>query len=297
MNVNQPWKKSKLSINSWKKLWTAITLAWVLLWVTSKWVQSQNLQNLDSTQHQKDMFIPYTNKVTTSNTIYMDNGDNWNKEYDLLDITTPPDTIVPPPDTIPNTSNVSTTSWFNAFEASITHQWNARLRDYANFWLDFKLWKKQRLQLWYSGMNEFTQNLEWYFGRHVPNIWISGIPKFKAIGVVKTTADGILDAKYGLRYIVSDQAWVDYWRVDVAWNSTWASATFFLGKNIGNKWTNVEVLTDLQFNGKDKKVLAPFTEFQVNQTIAKWFNVFTRWEVIWANYKGGTYLLWVSKLF
>jgi hypothetical protein len=192
---------------------------------------------------------------------------------------------------------ISLTTWFNALETSVDHTWNARIRNYANVWLDVKLWENEALQLWYSGMNEFTQNLEWYFGRHVPNIWISGIPKFKAIGVVKTTADGILDAKYGLRYIVSDQAWVDYWRVDVAWNSTWASATFFLGKNIGNKWTNVEVLTDLQFNGKDKKVLAPFTEFQVNQTIAKWFNVFTRWEVIWANYKGGTYLLWVSKSF
>jgi hypothetical protein len=32
----------------------------------------------------------------------------------------------------------------------------------------------------------------------------------KAIGVIKTTADGVVDSKYGLRYLVSDEMGIDY---------------------------------------------------------------------------------------
>lgn len=198
-------------------------------------------------------------------------------------------------DTTSTTPVVKFSTWFNTLQTWITNEWNARIRNVANFWLDVKLWKKETLQLWYFGMNEFTQNLEGYFGRHVPNIWLTGMPKLKAIGIVKTTADGVLDAKYGLRYLVSDQMGVDYWRLDVAGNKNGASATFFLWKNIGKKWTNLEMLSDIQFDGQNKKFLAPFTEIQINQQIAKWFNVFMRGEIPGVKYNEGTYLLWVSK--
>jgi len=259
MSFNTPWNNEKKRVNSWKKFWATLALAWALLSTTPQEAKSQE-SNIDNTIN--------TTEISVSDTTHSD--------------------------TIKKT-NISFNKWFNALETSLTHQWNARIRNYANVWLDVKLWENEALQLWYSGMNEFTQNLEGYFGRHVPNIWLKGVPKLKAIGVVKTTATDVLDSKYGLRYLVSDQAGVDYWRIDVAWNKNWASATFFLWKNIGKKWTNIEFLTDVQFDGENKKVLAPYTELQLNQNISKWFNVFVRWEIPWVKYKDWIYLLWISK--
>lgn len=203
-------------------------------------------------------------------------------------------------DTLKVDSKVKLTTWFNALETAITMKGDARIRNYADIWLEFKL-GKNALQVWYNGMNEFTQNLQNYFGRHVPNIWLKSAPNLKLIGVVKTTADAVIDSKYGLRYLVSDKFGVDYGRIDVAWGKNWASATFFLGKDIGKKWTNVELLEDVQLNAptetESKVKVSPYTEFQLNQNIAKWFSVFVRWEVPWVKFKDGVYLLGVSKKF
>ncbi len=262
MSIHTPWKNRNNRINNWKKLWATLALAWALLSTTPQEAKSQEFNN---------------------------NGIQIDEIGLAISDTTNTDTI--------NKNTISFDKWFNALETSFTNQWDARIRNYANFWLDFRLWENEAIQLWYSGVNEFTKNLEWYFGRHVPNIWLKWAPNLKAIGIIKTNKDGIIDGKYGLRYLVSDQAGVDYWRIDVAGNKTWASATFFLWKNIGNKWTNIEVLTDVQFDAENKKVLAPYTELQLNQEISKWFNVFMRGEIPWVKYKDGTYLFWVSKSF
>lgn len=263
MTINKPKDKGNNRVNSWKKLWATLALAWALLSTNPQEAKSQSIND------------------TVAN--------NTNKPELFVSDTTNTDTV--------KKNTISFTKWFNALQTSLTNEWNARIRNYANFWLDIKLWENEALQLWYSWLNQFTQNLEWYFGKHVPNIWLKWIPNLKAIGIIKTDNDGVIDSKYGLRYLVSDQAGVDYWRIDVAGNKTWASATFFLWKNIGNKWTNIEVLTDVQFDAENKKVLAPYTELQLNQEISKGFNVFMRWEIPWVKYKDGTYLLWVSNSF
>lgn len=255
MSVNVMWAKEKRRVTSWKNLWATLALAWVLLSATPQEVKSQTTWDVD-------------------------------KDEIWLTISS---------DTTKKEKSIALTAGFNALETSVTHQWNARIRNFANIWLDIKLGKKETLQLWYSWMNEFSENLAGYFGRHVPNIWLKSVPKLKAIGVIKTTADGVLDAKYGLRYLVSDQMGVDYWWLDVAWNDQWASVTFFLWKDLWKKWTNVELLTDIQIDGKNKKILAPYTELQLNQSISKGFNVFIRWEVSWIDFNHGQYLFGVSK--
>jgi len=258
MSINTIWPKEKRKVTSWKKLWATLALAWVLLSATPQEVKSQTTWAVD-----KDPIWLTTTSASS--------------------------------DTTKKDKTISLTTGFNALETSITHKWNARIRTYADIWLDIKLGKKEALQLGYSWMNEFTDNLASYFGRHVPNIWLKGLPQLKAIGVVKTTADGVLDAKYGLRYLVSNQMGVDYWWIDVAWNDKWASVTFFLWKDLWKKWTNIELLTDIQIDGKNKKILAPYTELQLNQSISKGFNVFVRSELSWVDFNHGQYLFGVSK--
>jgi len=203
---------------------------------------------------------------------------------------TDPDVVDANPDT--KEKKVNLTTWLNAIETAVDHRWDARIRKLTNVWLEYKFSKKEALQLWYSGLNEFTWNLSSYFGKHVPNIWLKWVPNLKAIGIIKTNKDGIFDDKYGLRYLVSDKTGVDYWRIDVAWGKSWASLTFFLWKDIGKKWTNVELLTDIQYDAENKKVLAPYTELQLNQQLTNQFKVFMRAEISWTKFREWNYMVW-----
>lgn len=182
-----------------------------------------------------------------------------------------------------------TTVGFNAVETAVTSQGNARIRAYAELGLSYK-----KAELGYSGMNEFTQNLKTYFGRHVVVAWLKD-KKLKLIGVVKTTAaEGVIDTKFGLRYLISDKHGI-YGRVDVSANKDGWDATFFLGKTLGKKKTgSVELFESAGVDFKGK--ISPYTELQLNKEVFKWLNVFVRWEMAGDKYKDNTYLFGISKM-
>lgn len=197
-------------------------------------------------------------------------------------------------DTIENLSaykkkDLAVNLWFNALESAISDKGNARLRWYANIWLSYKT-----IEVWYEWMNQFNENLKNYFARHVATAWIKN-KDLKLIWVVKTDKDGIINDQYWLRYMISDKLWIDYWRVDIVWSKEWANATFFLGKSLWKSKTSIELFESIDISKKWK--IAPYTELQVNQEIAKWFNVFIRGEMAWVSYKDNVYLLGVSKKF
>lgn len=182
-----------------------------------------------------------------------------------------------------------TTVGFNAIETAVTDKWNARIRSYADIGLSYKT-----LELGYSTMNEFTENLQNYFGRHAAVVWLKD-KKLKLIGVIKTTPKGIIDNTYGLRYIISDKLGADYGRVDITANKNWWDATFFLGKSLGKKKKgSVELFESAGIDFKGK--ISPYTELQLNQEVLGWLNVFVRWEMAGISYKNNTYLLGISKI-
>jgi hypothetical protein len=149
------------------------------------------------------------------------------------------------------------------------------------------------VEIGYHWLNEFTKDLKWYFGRHVVTAWRKDLD-LKLAGVVKTTADGMLSSKYGLRYNIRGKVGEKlgmYWFVDIIADGKSGTATFFLGKSFG-KWPSVELFEniDVWFNGS----IDFYTEIQLTQQITKWLNIFARGEMVGAEYKDAVYVWWIT---
>ncbi len=176
---------------------------------------------------------------------------------------------------------VEVNTGYNALETGITSERELKARALTDASINVG-----KAELGYFGLNETVGGLKNYFGLHKPYLgWNDN--DLQLVGLIKTSSNGIEDAKAGLRYKMTDKLGVDYGWIDVTFDNVSGNAMVFLGKEIGDK-TSVGLFVDAEkpFNGKPEV----YTELQLNRKLTNKLSGYLRAEKYGIGFKD-TYIV------
>ena len=160
---------------------------------------------------------------------------------------------------------------YNALETLVTEDGDVRYRLLSN--VDFNI---DDFRVGYSGLNE-ANNLDedTYFGRHA--LLLSKEDSGTSLAaVIKTTKDGAIDKKIGIRNTSLVNKLGGYGRIDAVADGDAANLTAFYGRPFGRGFS-AELYHSLEipFEGKP----GHYTEVQVNKDISAWLSLVGRVEI------------------